>query len=157
MRRHVLVLVCLLSGCKGMGGFASGLGHVASGFGHVASAMGRVAGHAAIGLAHAAPHIAAAAAPVARGIGQVAPVIAHGLLNTGTVVVRVGEPVLEAMASGPIEIDNSDYDDFISDGPLVDPCRSCSDDCASCTGSNGYQCEPDQDAGCMSPTPPDAP
>lgn len=131
MRRHVVVLVFLLAGCKSMSGFGSGLGHVASGFGHVASGFGHVAGAAASVAGHAANGIARIA-PSAATVGNV--------VNATAKVAEVAVDVAELAAENAV-IEGLDEDvaqpmppDDDNHVPTGDLCLDCPDagNCNSC-------------------------
>jgi hypothetical protein len=150
MRRHcvlAVVVVALLPGCKGMGGFASGLGKVAAG--------------AATGLAKAAPVVAkgvAKAAPViAKGVARAAPVVVHGVAHAAPRALRVAGAIAEASVTSP------SFTVVVPATPTSlppDPCYACPlDDCEACAGYAGYAClvsPPGAPARCESSAPPDA-
>lgn len=125
----VVVILALVPGCKGMGGFASGFGKVAGGFGKAAAGVGRVTGSA---LAHATPVIARAAPVVARGAIRALPAIedvAEGI-------------VLAGMDDAPRPVEDREREEG---GPLIDdhdPCGRCPDDlpCELCAGDGGAAC-----------------
>jgi hypothetical protein len=165
--RHAIVLVCALSGCKSMGGFASGLGHAASGLGHVASGLGHAAGaigHVAGGATKALAGVGHVAAGVGKGVAAVGrvtagslaratPALARGaghVINAAANTLAVAEDVAEAavMTSQPDPDDPTEVvieDHSGPGGPLIDdhdPCGYCPEDlaCDQCVGFNDAVC-----------------
>jgi hypothetical protein len=141
MLRHA-VLVVALFGCKGMGHLGSGLGHVASGIGkgiaHAAPAVAKSVGTVAATTAKGVGSVAKGAGTVGKGMGTAV----RGVAQAGSLAVRVGEPVAEALLDAAVP-DVVFVEQPVMTPPIYDPCLECALDatCDQCTGYGGYACE----------------